>query len=421
MSLNAKINFLGGVLGNAIEWFDFVLYVYFAPIFSVIFFPTKSKFISLILAFSVFASGYLIRPIGGFVLGLWGDKSGRKTILIFTISAASITTFSIAFLPTYQQIGITAPIILTMIRLLQGFAVSGELNCSASFIIEHHAKKHRGFVGSLITCTALSGVLMGSGSTVAVTHMFSTTNLYLFGWRIPFAVAGLVSIFGLLLRLKIKESPKFIAARNPDNKILTNLLTKYSVLVILTVLITCVAAVGDYFFIGYFTTFLTHITGINLKTATLINFICLILLIVIVAPFGWLSDIVGKKILFSASAICLILFSYPAIYLLTLGSVTYAFLGEFIFIVILAPVAGLIPPILAELFPTQIRNSGTSIGYNLGMAIFGGTAPVIALTLVKISQNKMAPAWYLIFCSFISLIAIILSHFVATKNRRNNL
>jgi proline/betaine transport protein TphA len=407
--MRTKINVLGGLLGNSIEWFDFILYVYFAPIFSTLFFPTKSEYISLIITFGVFASGFFMRPIGGFILGLYGDRYGRKAVLILTISSASLATFLIAFLPTYSKAGIIAPLLLTLLRLLQGFSVSGELNCSAAFLIEHVNKKHRGFAGSLITCTALSGLLLASSLVALITYLMPHSQLISFGWRIPFCFAGLLGLIGLLVRLKTDETPEFLATEDIQRRNSKfNLFKQYSHLIIATILITFVAAVGDYFFIGYFTVFLTKTGGFQLKTAALINTIAMIILILSVLFSGFLSDKIGKRFLFAISAGFIAIFSYPIIYLFTLHSIAYAFLGEMLFVIILAPVAGLIPPILAELFPTNVRNSGSTIGYNIGMALFGGTAPLVAITLVNLTKNPLEAAWYLIISAFISLLTIVL-------------
>ena len=178
--MKLKMTTMAGVFGNALEWFDFILYAYFAPIFSLIFFPTKDQFVSLILTFGVFASGFFVRPLGGFLIGYWGDCYGRKKALIFTIVLMNCSTIAIAFLPTYAQAGIIAPILLTIIRLSQGFAVSGELNSSTSFLIEHSGENHRGFYGSLAMCSGFSGVLLGS--TVATIITTILPHKYLISW-----------------------------------------------------------------------------------------------------------------------------------------------------------------------------------------------------------------------------------------------
>jgi len=406
--MRIKNSTIAGMFGNSLEWFDFVLYAYFAPIFANLFFPAENQFVSLLLTFGVFASGFLIRPLGGIIIGYCGDRFGRKKALIFTIILMSFATCSIALLPTYKTIGIWAPILLTLTRLLQGFAVSGELNGSASFLIEHAGKKHRGLAGSLSMSSAFIGILIGSILATIITNTVSHAQLIVWGWRIPFLFAAIIGIIGLIVRLKTEESPLFKLIGQSATAPVKKVIVHHWKELLLAIFTTCIMAVGNYFLIAYFTTFLVKTEGMPLEYAMLINCISMFLFVFLLIFFGWLSDKIGRKPTYLLGAFGFIVLSYPIIWLLAQKSILLAFIAELLFVLILSPVAALVPTIVAEIFPTKLRNTGSSIGYNISLALFGGTAPLVAIALVKLTHQVMMPAWYLIGCALVSLIAVLI-------------
>lgn len=396
---------LAGMFGNALEWFDFLLYAYFATLFAQLFFPKHDPFVSLILTFSVFAGGFLIRPIGGLVLGYWGDRYGRRKILIITIVTMTIVTTGIAVLPTYAQIGFWSPLLLTVLRLVQGFAVSGELNGATAFLIEHAPQNRRALAGSLAMCSAFIGILTASVLATTVTIVVSKPHLMAWGWRIPFVLAAILGLIGLWLRLRVTETPKFSELTDHD-RILHTVFIQYWRPLCRIVFLTSVMGVANYFFIAYFTTFMVKTLQFPLAEAMLINLVSMIGLVILLPLSGLLADKVGRKPVFCAGVIAMLLAAYPVFWLLTLQSWQMVLLAELLFIVCLAPIAGLVPTLLAELFPTAIRNCASSIGYNISLAIFGGTAPLVALLLVKSTAHLMSPAWYLMGCCVLALLAV---------------
>ncbi len=396
-----KINLLAGLIGNALEWYDFLLYAYFATILAPLFFPAENYFFSLLLTFSVFSIGFLARPLGAMFIGRMGDLYGRKRALLFSISVMSICTFAIGLLPTYQMIGIFAPICLTIIRCLQGFAVAGEIGTSAAFVIEHASAKNRGLFGSLVLSTAYLGIFLGVVMVTLTTYFIPADLLKNWGWRIPFLLALPWGILGLILRLRAIES---LEVRDERKTPIKTVFSDYSRFIMLAVGLVAINATGDYFFIGYFTTFLAAPGSIlTLKDAMLINMISLFLFLFFVPLFGAWSDRVGRKKIFLLGLLGLILLSLPIFYLLAQKTFFSALAAEIIFAFFLAAIDGVIMTLLAESFPAAIRNTGVTVTYNISLTIFGGTAPFIALSIVHLTNLSYAPAIYGIFIGLLAL------------------
>jgi proline/betaine transport protein TphA len=395
---------VAGLFGNALEWYDFILYANFAAVIANLFFPTKNPITSLLLAFAVFAMGFLVRPLGAAVFGYIGDHLGRRIALITSMIVITIPTLLIGFLPTYASIGLAAPLLLTLLRLLQGLAVSGELNSATTFLVEHAADNRRGFAGCLVMSTAFFGILVGAITTTLISSLLTSQALHDWGWRIPFYLGGIIGIVGFLLRLRTKESPKFLQekTRMPLRKIFSHFRKE----LLLTILLTSIMAVGNYIFIAYVVTFLVKIQGFSLKEANTINLISILLLVLLIPIMGILSDQWGRKPIFKTGLLGFILFSLPAFWLLSQKQFAYALAGDLLLGIILAPVAALIPTLLAEIFPTHVRNTGTALGYNICLAVFGGTTPLLALELVHRTGSNLAPAGYLILCALLSFVAL---------------
>ncbi|MGB6977099.1 MAG: MFS transporter [Gammaproteobacteria bacterium] len=402
--MSSKTTLLAGLFGNALEWYDFILYANFAAIIANLFFPTKDPMTSLLLAFAVFATGFLVRPLGATLFGYIGDHRGRKAALITSMIVITIPTLLIGFLPTYASIGLAAPILLTLLRLLQGLAVSGELNTATTFLVEHAPDNRRGFAGSLVMSTAFLGILTGAITTTLVSALLTAQALHDWGWRIPFYLGGVIGVIGLFLRLRTKESPRFVQEKKYMS--FKRIFSNYRKELLLTILLTSIMGVGNYIFIAYAVTFLDKIQGFSLREANTINLISILLLVLLMPIMGILSDHFGRKPLFKIGLFGFIVFSFPAFWLLSQKQFGYALAGDLLLGIILAPIAALIPILLAELFPTAVRNTGTALGYNICLAIFGGTTPLLALELVQRTGSNLAPAGYLILCAVLSLTAL---------------
>lgn len=225
MSMN-KRTFFSGIFENALEWYDFTAYAFFAPVLAKLFFPSNDPYVSLLITFSVFALGFMVRPLGGLLFGFISDRLGRRIALIVSIVAMSFPTLILGILPTYATIGIIAPLTLTLLRVIQGAAVSGELCTSATYLIEHAGQHRRGFAGSFVMCSAFFGMTVASALATLITHVTDTQQLLLWGWRLPFILGGLIGLLGLIIRLGAVESPAFKEAEISGTKQTTTSILK---------------------------------------------------------------------------------------------------------------------------------------------------------------------------------------------------
>jgi len=398
------------VSGNALEWYDFALYGYFSSVLAQLFFPSEDKFISLILTFSVFASGFIVRPLGGIVFGQLGDKFGRKRALIISIASMTIPTALIGLLPSFNTIGVISPILLTLLRLLQSFAVAGELTGAGVFLSESAPIKKNGFFGSLIMSSTYLGLLIGSSMGVLMTIIFTEEQILNFAWRIPFLFSFVFGVGAFILRLKCPSSPLFLALASKQKTLKSPAKTciKEHSLTLLYICLLCSSlAVLIYLIIGYFPAYIHLMKNLEFRETLTISFIVLFCLTLIVPILGSLSEQFNKKKMLIFTPVASILFAFPIFKLMAVGTITSILMSELLLVLILAPTASVILPFLSEQFPTNVRYTGTSIAYNTSMAIFGGTTPLISIYLTKVFVDPIAPAYYLVSVGVMTLIGIL--------------
>lgn len=408
MKKKEKISVIAGLYGNALEWYDFLLYASFAPLFAEIFFPTKlSSFASLMATYSVFAVSFLMRPIGGAVLGHIADHIGRRKALILSVSVMTLSTACIGFLPAFHSVGIIAPILFTLLRMIQGLAVGGELPGSATFLIEHMFAHRRGFAGSLVLSTAFLGIFVGSLTASLLSASSSPDFLSTWGWRLAYLFGAVLGLFGIYLRTKSFESPAFSHAKPTAELPAKLVFVRYPKYLLLAITFTSIMALANYVLIAYVSTFLVKSEGMSLHNALVINFIAIFVLTLLIPLLGLLSDVVGRRPVFLYGLGSLLLATFPIFWLLMSGHWYPILFGEILLAIVLAPINATVPTIIAEMFPTAVRASGTSIGYNIGQAVFGGTVPLVALTLIKLTGNKIAPAWYILGASLVVFIVAV--------------
>ena len=410
MNAYEKHNIIAGLYGNTLEWYDFLLFASFAPIFANIFFPSHNYFASLMATFGIFAIGFLVRPIGGALLGHYGDYIGRRKALIISISIMSLSTLFIAFLPTFNNIGILSPLLFTLFRIIQGLAVGGELPSSTIFLIEHMPANRRGLAGSLALSTAFLGIFAGALTATILTTYFQGETMVQWGWRIAYIIGGVLGFLGIYLRLKSSEPAHYLRAEKTIELPAKLVFTTYPKQLLLAISFTSILALSNYILIAYATTYLVNFENFSLHNATVINFIALLTLTLLIPLMGLLSDYIGRKTVLLLGLVSLLIFTFPIFWLLTLGHFGYALLGELILSVVLAFINGSVPTIIAELFPTQIRSSGSSIGYNIGQALFGGTVPLVAFALIHATDNQLAPAWYTLICTIVVFFTSFFLH-----------
>lgn len=386
------------LIGNVLEWYDFALYGYFAPVISPLFFPADNPFLSLITTFAVFAIGFLMRPLGAAIFGYYGDRYGRKNALAAAILLMAIPTTLIGCLPTHQQIGISAGLLLTLFRLLQGLAVGGEFTGSIVYIIEHAAANRRGFYGSLAMASAFTGLVLGSGVAALVGFVAGDTDYETWVWRIPFLLSILLGAVGLYLRIGMPESPVFEAMKERQQLSkapVTETFKKHYRKMFSSIILVGLPSMGFYLSFVYLTTFMTVYLKVDLDYALLINTLSMMMIMLIIPLFGLLSDKLGRKAVMRMGAIGFICLSLPAYYLLIRGDYFSIFAAQLIFALLVSMSYSAIPAFLVERFPASVRYTGISIPYNLANAIFGGTAPLVATSLIHYSKNFYSPAFYL--------------------------
>jgi MFS transporter, MHS family, proline/betaine transporter len=400
-----KRTLLAGAIGNVLEWYDFALYGYFAPIFAALFFPSDSPSTSLISAFGVFAVGFLARPLGALLFGYWGDTLGRRNALAWSILLMAIPTCLVGLLPTYEAIGALAPIALTLCRFLQGLSVGGEFTGSATFLVEHAAASQRGYVGSWAGFSAQIGALLGSCVGALIASSLADEALRQWGWRIPFVMGGFIAVVGWYLRTRVPESPAFEAIRRAGNVTTSpvrDVFTTQRRAVAQIIGLVWLHGVAFYLLYVYLTTYLVTVTTTSLATVLVLNTSCMTLLALLIPLMGAWSDRIGQPPLLIAGAAGIAILSYPCFLWLTSQDLPRMITAQMVLTVLVACYMGPFFAAVAQLLPTPLRYTGLSVGYNIGAALFGGTAPLIATLLIEWSGNSLAPAFYLSFCATIS-------------------
>ncbi len=401
---------IAGMIGNGLEWYDYALYGFLAPIISKLFFPSENEFVSLVATFGVFAAGFVMRPLGAIIFGYIGDKYGRKISLALSILLMAIPTAMVAFLPTYESIGIAAPILLTIIRLLQGLALGGEFSGSITYIVEHASVKHRGIAGSTSIISLILGMLLGSATAMFFASILSEEAFESWGWRAPFLIGLFIGCIGFYIRSYLDESPAYIDAKRhkkDSKKPLRELFSKYRGNMLLGISLYAAVTIPFYILTVFMNTFMSKILGYSNQESLIINTLCMVILLIIVPIAGLISDQIGRKPVMIASLLALIAVSYPVFWLITQMDFMYALVGGIIFASVLAFYISPIPAVLVEIFPTSVRYSGMALSCNLCAALFGGTAPMLAVSMIELTGNNLIIAFYIILSALVSLTAMI--------------
>ncbi|MEU6577382.1 MFS transporter [Streptomyces sp. NPDC046805] len=398
-------------LGNAMEWFDFGVYSYIAVTLGKVFFPSGNPTVQLLSTFGAFAAAFLVRPLGGMVFGPLGDRVGRQKILALTMILMAAGTFAIGLIPPYATIGVGAPLLLLVARMVQGFSTGGEYAGASTFIAEYAPDKKRGFLGSWLEFGTLVGYIGGAGIVAVLTALLSTSDLLSWGWRIPFLVAGPIGIVGLYLRMKLEETPAFArelekAETNRPKVPLREMVVGQWKTLILCMALVLVYNVTDYMLLSYMPTYLTSELKYD-ETHSLIVSLLVMAGMMVVQPFaGRLTDRVGVKPVIAAGCAGFLALSIPALLLIREGSMLGVGLGMGGLGLLLVCFTSAMPSALPALFPTRVRYGSLSIGFNVSVSLFGGTTPLVTTALISTTGNMMMPAYYMMGAAVIGGIAV---------------
>ncbi len=400
----------GASIGNMVEWFDFAVYGYLATYIAANFFPSNNPTASLLSTFAVFAAAFFVRPLGGIFFGPLGDRIGRQRVLATVIILMSVATFAIGLLPTYATIGVLAPILLVVARLLQGFSAGGEFGGGATFLAEYSPDDRRGFLVSWLEFSTLIGFILGSGVVLVLNSSLGEDAMAAWGWRIPFLIAGPLGIVGLYIRLRLEDTPEFRALESTgevSQSPLRESITQNWKQILQVGGLVIIQNVGFYIVLVYMQTYITEQLEYSSTSASLSTVFTLLVAMALIPPLGALSDRVGRKPLLMASCVGFAVLAYPLFLLLNAGSLMTAILAHVALGILLALYISTSVAALTELFPTRVRYGGFSIGYNISVAIFGGSAPYIAVYLIDATGSSLSPAFYVIFGAVATLLTVL--------------
>jgi MFS transporter, MHS family, proline/betaine transporter len=406
---NRRRRLVAAGIGNFMEWFDFAIYGFFAVAIGANFFPNSDPNAALLSTLAVYGVAFLMRPVGGFVIGAIGDRRGRRFALMLSVVLMGLATALIAVLPTYAAIGVAAPVLLVLLRCVQGFSAGGEWTGSAAFLVESAPAHRRGITASVIPMTAALAVAVGAASALLIQTTVSTANITSWGWRIPFLAAFPLTLVGLYLRMRLEDTEVFQelrargdVAETPVRDIartqLRNVATSFA--------LSAITVLGFYYIATYVTSFLTVTVKMNRLDALVAVGVGALIYAVLCPLAGALSDRIGRRPVSLLGGAGLAVFSVPAFLLMGTGNAIVVIAGLVLFGVFEAMHNSTTTVMLIELFPAHMRSTGSAIGYNLGAAVVAGPGPLIAAALAASGAWIGMPALYIAGVALICTIVL---------------
>ena len=418
---------LAGAIGNIVEWYDFGLYGLLAPVLASLFFPAHDRIAALLGVYGGFAIGFAMRPIGAIVLGRVGDRRGRKYVLVLSVLLMGAATVGIGVLPSYQAIGVWAPVLLMCIRLFQGFSVGGEFVGSVTYLVETAARDRRGLAGSVANIGATIGMLLAAGAAaITAIHAGNSPEL----WRVPFLFGGVLAFVAYLFRRHLPPEAADVEGRaiQPASTVaipqthsqsaIMRSIAKWPALqafrelphtMIVALLFTCGYGVSNYVIMVFLPTFAREFANVSEAKALQVNTAGQALALVVVPLAGWISDRwMGRRTMLAIAFLLQAAVSWELFSLVTRAGVPGLWAAQMALAGLLSMVMGAAPAMLAEQFPRGYRVSGHAFVLNVGIGFAGGTAPFVGVALIGAMHSRMAPAAYLVFACLVSAVAVLL-------------
>lgn len=398
------------IIGNALDWYDFTLYGFFAATIGRLYFPAASPWASLLSAWGAFGVAYVVRPFGGIFLAQLADYWGRRRILLLVIAAMTIGTALIAFAPTYASLGLAAPILIVVSRLLQGFAAGGEFASATAFLVEHAPPRQRGSFGAWQFAGQGGAICVSGMAGWLGAHALAPAQFEAWGWRLPFLIGLVIGPFGYYMRLHLQETPVFLAAHR-DRSVLAPLRAlahahKAHLLIGLGLVIGGSAAL--YVLFVFMPTYAVRVLHLDMQAGFIAPIVAGLTMVVFCPLMGRVADAFGLKAALVVSTFGLLTAPYPCfLWLEQAPSIGRLALVEFAFGFVFSVGAGAFNAALAEMFPVRLRATGMAVAYNCGVALFGGLAPFIVAWLIAKTGNALAPSYYVATCAVLSVIAAL--------------
>jgi MHS family proline/betaine transporter-like MFS transporter len=397
--------FAAGAVGNVLEWYDFAVYGYFASSIGHVFFPQQDKVAQVLSAFGIFAVGFLMRPVGGAVFGHIGDRIGRRAALNLSIASMAIPTFLVGVLPGYDTLGLVAPILLTLLRMMQGLSVGGEYTTSIVFLVEGAKPERRGLVGAVADVGGVIGILVGSATGALLETLMSEAAVQNWGWRIPFLIGLTVGVTGLALRRGLAGDET--TGSKPERAPLIATFKAHAGLLAQLAGVSAFGAVGFYLMFVYIVSWLQLVDGIAPARALDINTISMTMMIPVELGMAWLSDRLGRKpILLVATGVAFVA-AWPLFWLLHRPEQSLILSGQLGFMLLVATFYGCLPAFMVEVVPREVRCTTTALGYNVSLGVIGGLSPLAATWLVERTDNDYTPAFMIMASAAVSFIALL--------------
>ncbi|WP_397222591.1 MFS transporter [Nocardiopsis lambiniae] len=402
-------------IGNATEWYDFGVYSYLAVTIGLVFYPSQSQGVQLIATFTTFAAAFLVRPLGGMFFGPLGDRIGRKRVLAATMLLMAAGTFCIGLIPSAATIGVAAPLLLLLARMVQGFSTGGEYGGAATFVAEYAPDERRGFLASWLEFGTVAGYVGGAAVVTSMTLLLGPDAMLAWGWRIPFLLALPLGAIGLYLRVRLDETPVFAEntrrsaeesdGRRRKGRLRATVVGQWHNL-LLCIGLVLVFNVNNYMVTAYLPTYLEAELGYGSTTALLLTLGAMALMLIAVTGVGRLGDRVGRRPVLLSGSLFSIVLTLPAFWLLQTGDTGAVALGVVLLAITLVHFSGTAPAALPALFPTGVRYGALAIGFNVSVALFGGTTPLLAEALVRSTGDLYAPAWPVMVAGAVGVIVV---------------